>query len=315
MLKQNFKCVVVLATYNGEKYIEDQLKSILNQKKCKTLILVFDDNSIDNTPKILRNFQKKYNNIKVKFRDFNTGSAAHNFMLALSEIKNNNKIFNEFNFFSFSDQDDIWHDCKLFNSINELEKKSLDLYCSDLIKFKNETKVGIIKKSHKIRKYDYLFEGGSAGCTYVFNSKLLNECVTYYNKINFKNWKYFSHDWFVYFIARKNNFKVLIDNNSYLNYRIHDNNVHGDMNTFSIKGILRKFLFFKNNWYQEHSLNYIKLLSKSSDEYKIYNSFINDSVLKKLKVFLKYKFRLRSLKKTILFYVVAILLTKSSSIK
>ena len=155
-----------------------------------------------------------------------------------------------------------------------------------------------------------MFEGGSAGCTYVFNSKLLNECIASYNKINFKNWKYFSHDWFVYFIARKNNLKVTIDNNSFIDYRIHESNVHGDMNTLSIKGIFRKIRFIKDQWYNQHASNYIKLISPNSIEYEIYRSFLKDSIFKKISVFIKYRFRLRSFKKTLIFYIIMIIFTK-----
>lgn len=56
---------IIVPVYNGEKYIERCLKSILEQTYSKTEVVVIDDGSIDNTAKILRGYVEKYQNIRV----------------------------------------------------------------------------------------------------------------------------------------------------------------------------------------------------------------------------------------------------------
>ena len=53
------KVVVLMSTYNGEKYLEEQINSILNQKSVEVELFVRDDNSIDSTKKILSKYEKK----------------------------------------------------------------------------------------------------------------------------------------------------------------------------------------------------------------------------------------------------------------
>ena len=54
MEKNAMTCAVVMATYNGEKYVKEQLNSILNQTRKPDSIIVTDDNSTDNTVKICK---------------------------------------------------------------------------------------------------------------------------------------------------------------------------------------------------------------------------------------------------------------------
>ena len=56
---------ILLATYNGEKYVRSQLDSILNQTEKNFRILIRDDGSTDNTIQILREYESKYSNIQI----------------------------------------------------------------------------------------------------------------------------------------------------------------------------------------------------------------------------------------------------------
>ena len=59
------KVAVIMSTYNGEKFVSEQLDSILNQTYSNIEIVVRDDGSKDNTVNIIKEYQKKYNNIKL----------------------------------------------------------------------------------------------------------------------------------------------------------------------------------------------------------------------------------------------------------
>jgi len=60
-------------------------------------------------------------------------------------------------------------------------------------------------------------------------------CINLKNTLvvtDYVNWKFFSHDWLFTF-CKGNNYRVSIDDNAYILYRIHDNNVHGQLNSNS----------------------------------------------------------------------------------
>lgn len=262
--------LVVLASYNGGKYIKEQINSILQQKDVEVKIHVFDDASDDETCQIVKEIQ----GVSLTKRSVGSGSAAINFLESLLELNSAGELI-KYDYISFSDQDDIWLDKKLSRSV-DLLKKGYDLYGSNLTIYKNGSPTNeIVVKSQKQKKYDFLFEGGSAGCTYVFTPKLA-ECICInYSKIRFKTWKYFSHDWFIYFIARLNSFKTFIDKESNIYYRIHENNVHGEMNAISLKGVLKRVNFVFNDWYLESSKGFLQFCTKESVEFKILTKFIS----------------------------------------
>lgn len=90
---------VALATYNGEKYIKEQLDSILNQTYQNFEIVIHDDCSTDNTIKIIEEYAKRDNRIVYKQNSENLGFAK-NFESIINECKGT--------YIAFSDQDDIW---------------------------------------------------------------------------------------------------------------------------------------------------------------------------------------------------------------
>ena len=109
------KVAIVLGFYDGYKFIKRQLKSIFEQTHQNFIIFVTDDNSKDkfSLEKLNINERNK-NKIKVGLRNKNIGYA-QNFLNALVSIDG------YFDYYAFSDQDDIWHREKLEKAINSLE--------------------------------------------------------------------------------------------------------------------------------------------------------------------------------------------------
>lgn len=91
---------VVMATYNGSLYIEEQLRSILNQTLLPDEIIISDDNSTDQTVSIIERICSETNVPIYLFRNFNTLGYIKNFFCALKKAKGD-IIF-------LADQDDIW---------------------------------------------------------------------------------------------------------------------------------------------------------------------------------------------------------------
>ena len=294
------KILVLLAAYNGEKFIEEQIDSILGQKDVTVTLQVSDDNSKDNTI----NLVKKYPNISLNKNEIGTGSAATNFLKMIKELDFNN----HFDYIALSDQDDIWLSDKLRVAVEKLEQESVDLYCSNLTKWnKTENSYSNLKKDFPQKKFDYLFEGGSAGCTYVFTKIFAIELQKFIFQLEYSNWKEFSHDWLIYFFARSRKYKVFIDSNSYIHYRLHNDNVHGHLNVLSFQTIKYKLGEVFNNYYQNHVENYIKYVEINSEEYNIYQKFLGNYFQRNF-IVLKYNTQLmRDNKKFLLFAVLNLL--------
>ena len=112
------KILIILASYNGAKYIKEQIDSILGQDLVCLDIMVYDDSSNDNTLEILDQY-KLNSNVIIHKREIGTGSAASNFLNAIKSIDDD--IISSYDFVSFSDQDDIWLPNKLFEACRVLK--------------------------------------------------------------------------------------------------------------------------------------------------------------------------------------------------
>lgn len=226
-----YKCLVLMTTFNGDKYLEEQLQSILNQKDVSVDIFISDDKSSDNTITILDEYVKKYNNIKYRINETNKGFT-YNFI---------DLIFDsdlDYDYYALSDQDDVWLDNKLACAIKRLEesKREKVLYCSNLELVDSTLKhIGYQEKKdiHK-NKYSTLISNIATGCTCVFDRKLLIELRKHYpNNI-------YLHDYWICLVAEFTGF-VIYDTNSYILYRQHDNLI-GSNKKMSINKV---YNFFK----------------------------------------------------------------------
>lgn len=300
------KILVILASYNGVKYIEDQINSIIKQEGVIITLLVFDDRSNDGTIELLHSKYSFDNKIKIIQNQIPTGSAANNFFNALLSFEDS--FLEIYDYIAFADQDDIWLPNKIQAATECLLSEKSDLYMSNLILWEEKiNKKSIINKSYPQKKFDYLFEGGSAGCTYVFTTFFGKELKKRLLTLYYKEWQFFSHDWFVYFFARLENFKVVMDENAYILYRVHDTNVHGQLNTFSFYAIIERLRLIKEGWYFKQARGFKSLLNPNSNEYKIYKLY-SKNYFTRLYVILRYNFSLiRSPKKAIQFFIISLL--------
>jgi glycosyltransferase involved in cell wall biosynthesis len=90
---------IVLGAYNGEKYLKEQIDSILRQTYKNIELIIADDCSTDNTQAILREFADKYENVHIYFNETNLG-LVRNFEKAVKYAQGE--------YIAFADQDDIW---------------------------------------------------------------------------------------------------------------------------------------------------------------------------------------------------------------
>jgi rhamnosyltransferase len=305
--------LVILASFNGVKYIEEQISSIITQEDVNVTLLVFDDGSNDGTIDLLfSKFSLSTTNVKIIQNSIPTGSAANNFLQAINTI--DDKIIGAHDYIALSDQDDIWMPNKLKEAGKILKKGKSDLYMSNLILWNESSNTtSIIKKSFKQKKYDYLFEGGSAGCTYVLSKQLINIIKKTINEVEYKKWNFFSHDWFIYFVARVNGFSVFIDDRAFIRYRIHETNVHGQLNTFTFYALKERLKLIMNGWFYYQAKSFLTLLPSHSTESKIYRLYTKNYFTRMYVIF-RYNFTLiRSPIKAIQFFIVSLLPIKTKN--
>lgn len=230
---------VCIATYNGEKYVAEQLESILSQLSEDDEVIVSDDSSSDRTVEIIKSFND--NRIKI-FENQKFKSPIFNFENALKYA--NGEII------VLSDQDDIWKE----NKIETIKKymQDYDVVISDakiidehgkilqesFYKL-NGSKSGFIKN---IVKNSYL------GCAMAFNKKILEKSLPFPKDIPL-------HDWWIGLIGEMYGKTYFIED-KLISYRRHGNNASptGEKSRYST---MRK-ISFRISLMKNLILRYIK---------------------------------------------------------
>ncbi len=213
---------ILLTTYNGEKYLKEQIDSILNQTYKNFNLIISDDCSNDMTRNILKEYEKKDPRIKVYFQEENLGYVK-NFEFLLNKVENE--------LYMLSDQDDVWMPQKIEKTYNYLKQQNADLVFTDLIvvdETLNEMYPSfndLMKYSKKAKKYsDYRLEylyNCVTGCTLMSKKKFLENILPVPD-----NSQYVIHDfWIPLVVSLKGKIKYLDE--PLIKYRQHGNNQVG----------------------------------------------------------------------------------------
>lgn len=216
------KISVVMATYNGEKYIKKQLDSLLSQSRLPDEIVICDDNSIDNTYNIISEFvtQKAVDypiSIKLKKNNENLGFAK-NFKNAIDSSSGDLILL--------CDQDDIFTVDKIktieeFMKFNEKVKVFISAF--KMIDTDDKLISGIqpFKMSKSVKTNELLKGNSYPGCTIAFRSELKE----YFNHFNDA---IFAHDWFLLLLTSVlEKDSIYYSNEPLVSYRMHSENTLG----------------------------------------------------------------------------------------
>lgn len=174
--RENNNIAILLGCYNGEKYIKEQIYSILNQSYRDFTLYIHDDGSTDGTQQIIQNIASIDHRIKIlKYAKEGYG-AMGNFFNMLKRIDSN--------YYMFSDQDDIWKKEKIaisFKTIKEEEKKHNNkpiVICTDLIVTDSD-----MKEIHpSYWKYAGIFPDFFTDFTRFAASSVATGCTMLFNK-------------------------------------------------------------------------------------------------------------------------------------
>lgn len=214
--------LVLLAAYNGQQWISEQVDSILNQEGVSVTLLISVDMSNDGTEQWVTDLAKSDSRVTYLPHGEKFGGAARNFFRLVKDAPTEN-----FDYFSFSDQDDIWLPNKLSHAATVLAKSGVDGYSSNVTAFWPDGREALIVKSQAQMQYDHLFEAAGPGCTYVFSRNLFLSLHKNINSRYADVQNVTLHDWYFYALSRAYGYKWLIDTGSNMRYRQHASNQVG----------------------------------------------------------------------------------------
>ena len=273
-LKEHTVCVV-LATYNGEKFLREQLDSLIRQKGVKVEILVRDDGSTDGTATILDKYKNK------GLLNWYTGEHLNVQKGYLDLLKNAPQA----EYYAFCDQDDVWDNDKLLVAVTELDEMPKDkpamYYCGQRLVDENLKLISTHKIASDRSAHTNFLISNVAGCTAVFN-RCLVEAVNSAEP-NF----ILMHDSWLFKVCLALGGNYFADSAAHINYRQHGNNVAG-LNG-GIKGKLRQTKRYLDVFeIQKQCQNLLECYGeRMTPEYKVFTKEIctyNKSVKNRLKM-------------------------------
>lgn len=283
--------LVLLSSYNGEKYIAEQIDSILDQT-VPVYLLIRDDGSTDSTVNIIDGYVEKHDNIKL-IKGENLG-----FYRSFNALIDHSLV-NDYEFIAFSDQDDHWLPDKLSAAVSMLlsdyDRQIPTTYFSNMNFTDEELKTYDYRnrKPIKVTKQSLFVACSCAGCTMVFN----HSAAGLY-KMGMKQQMPF-HDYQLLSVCLFMG-KCIYDHNSYILYRQHGNNTIGvKLQKTIIGGLIEaikdigkpKLECKKVLWFKAFERNYEEFLSPK--DRKLINTFTDHEhrFINRLKITFDPKFK------------------------
>lgn len=244
---------VLLATFNGMRWLPEQVESILSQHGVTVRIIARDDMSTDGSDEWLRELADSRPNVTLLPSSTREGSAAGNFYRLILDAD-----LADHEFISLSDQDDIWHLDKLSRHVDLLTRGGHDGVSSDVTAFHADGRRYLVRKSQRQVELDHLFESAGPGSTYVMTRRLIDEIRAVLTRPGLDPLVLtHPHDWLIYALARARGWTWLIDDAPSLDYRQHDDNVLGANSGWA--PARERLRLIKNHWHREHVLSLIRL--------------------------------------------------------
>ena len=216
------KVAIIISTYNGEKFLREQLDSILAQAEVDVHLFVRDDGSSDGTKDILVEYESKHDNVTVELAQ-NVG-VGNSFMNALYSVPDT------YDYYAFADQDDIWCDNKLIEAVKLLQSSGMALYASNQENVdKDGNSLGMRyapDKNIHLTPVSIIGENTVAGCTFVFTRELFLKLTAEESRPTPELLRNRIHDVWVAAAASVNG-GIVYDERAFIKYRQHGNNVVG----------------------------------------------------------------------------------------
>lgn len=236
------RVLVLLAAYNGERWIGGQIRSILDQDDVDIHVAIRDDRSSDATLREIATFADDPRVSLISPAD-PSGSAAQNFFAL---IRANSAA--GFDFVAFSDQDDLWYRDKLTRACRALRRTDSAGYSSATIARWQSGKERCVSLSAKQNASDFLFEGAGQGCTFVISTLLFGRIREFIRNFPDLTRGIYFHDWAVYALARSWGLRWHFDPRPSMTYRQHGGNDTGARG--SVHAAVKRLSLVRSGWYR-----------------------------------------------------------------
>lgn len=212
------KVCVLLSTYNGEKYIKEQLESLYSQEGVSLSLLVRDDGSVDSTCAVLDAEQAAGRLVWYTGKNLKPAFSFWNLLQKAPDAP----------FYAFCDQDDVWDNDKLKVAVDKLASAGdapALYFCQTRLVDASLNEIESVKISPLLTYDEALIYHFVTGCTMVINSAM-REILLRYTPEFIR-----MHDIWIYNVAQAVGAKVFFDSVPHISYRQHGGNVIGQANS------------------------------------------------------------------------------------
>jgi rhamnosyltransferase len=256
------RVAVLLATYNGMPYLEEQVATINAQIRVDVTIIASDDMSDDGSWAWLSQRQGERLRLLPRIK---AGSAGKAFVRLLCDVD-----LAAFDYVALSDQDDLWAPRKLDRAIAQMEEWKCGGYSSNLVAFDEDNRFWCLDKGQEPVRFDYLFQTASAGCTYVLTREAATLVKEKLTPIKEALPLRMPHDSLIYAICRSHGVQWRLDSKSHILYRQHKNNAYGALP--GLRGLILRLRLARSGWYRENILQLARVLDNTPDEQAVLNA-------------------------------------------
>ncbi|CAM8360632.1 glycosyltransferase [Candidatus Methylopumilus planktonicus] len=238
---------ILMATFNAEKFLKEQLDSIASQTYNHWKLFVSDDGSNDKTLDILKSYQRVWGKDRLSIIKGPRQGFQKNFMSLITS----KKIHGDF--YMLCDQDDVWLPKKISTAITYLQDQNptqAQLYCGRTAYVSKELK--FLQNSQLFSKppsfRNALVQSIAGGNTMAFNNKMKEVALM------FRDVDIASHDWWLYILCELSLGKTYYDPNPQILYRQHENSLIGANTSLSAK-IKRLILILKGRFAEYNNMH------------------------------------------------------------
>jgi glycosyltransferase involved in cell wall biosynthesis len=279
------KVSIAVCTYNGQKYLEEQLHSLIHQTYTDIEIVVVDDHSTDDTFKILKDYQEKYPHLKCFQNDVNLGYVK-NFEKAISLC--------EGDYIALCDQDDIWDLDKIELQITHIGNHALAYHDSSFIDEKGDFLPGKLSDVYPMYEgampHPFLFFNCVSGHSILFHKRLIPHLIPF-------DKRYFHDRWIAFIAAERGGIKLIPK--SLVKYRQH---IASSTDALKIKEGSDQQI---EKFFNPLSISFVRNCKDKSVKHKAYFNAILSCFDDKLNIIRKYKlFFLLLSKQELIFFCV-----------
>lgn len=241
--------LVLMACYNGERFLRQQLASIEAQVGVNVHILISVDPSTDYTSELVESAVDRGVASQLT-NDSAAGGAARNFYRL---IRSGDAV--GYDFVALADQDDIWLPAKLLRAIEELERTGASAYSSNVLAWRTDDpfeKATLVDKAQPQQAWDFLFSSAGPGCTYVFRVPEFMEFAAWLRANAAVADAVDYHDWLIYAWYRARGLRWTIDAEPSMYYRQHGANQIGANR--GIRAVVDRFKDLHNGWFEKQAI-------------------------------------------------------------